>query len=226
MVGREVEGLEVTVKIGSGIGYPVWSSTGQRSSDWVIGQFELDSEYTANPFSIEFILKTKAYERYNTYYFDEADIGIDDFYAYNTTCDQIPQCPSNSVHRNTLNNVTSCYTFHAAAMSWQDAYYTCRKEGPWSALVSVESQQEQDYLAGVINGDPGEFGAPLVCRDKIYLCSRPVSGLYENWHRNQPNNVGGNQDCLLLEYASEDFTWGDVDCASAHPFICESYFVV
>ncbi|GFS06078.1 aggrecan core protein, partial [Elysia marginata] len=51
MVGKDVQSLEVTIKIGSGVGYPVWSTNGRRMSEWTVGQFELDSEYTANPFS-------------------------------------------------------------------------------------------------------------------------------------------------------------------------------
>ncbi|GFR65778.1 C-type lectin [Elysia marginata] len=204
MVGKDVQGLDVTVKTNSGIGYPVWSSNGPQISEWTLGMFQLDSEYTANYFSVEFIASTKAFTRYDVYYYDEADIGIDDLYAYNTTCDQIPKCPSNSIHHNTLNNTTSCYTFHVGALSWKDAYHTCRKEGPWSALVSVESQQEQDYLTGVINNDTvltsaGQFGFFTSGNDLksehtfVWTdtgSARPVKGFFENWHAHQPNNSG------------------------------------
>lgn len=44
---------------------------------------------------------------------------------------------------------------------------------------------------------------------------------YTNWHPNQPNNVGDNQDCLLLEYKDVKYEWGDVNCQDLHPFICE-----
>ncbi|GFN81767.1 mannose-binding protein c [Plakobranchus ocellatus] len=331
MVGKDVQTLELTIKIGGGSGYPVWTRQGQQRKDWVLAQVELDSEYTANPFSLHFLAKTKAYHRTSTYYYDSADIGIDDLYAYNTTCDNIPLCPVTAVHKNTVRNVTSCYTFHATAMTWQDAYYTCRKEGPWSGLVSVESQEEQDYLSGVIAADPGMFivmtlaimtmmiilaetqsylsgviaadpgmlivmtvaitammimlaqtqsylsgviaADPsmvimmtfaimammiMIAETQSYLSSvitaestlnaagqygfftsgndirtehqfvwtdtgkaRPVANLYENWHIGQPNNVGGAQDCLLLQYSRDDYSWGDVPCTDSRPFICE-----
>ncbi|GFR65787.1 C-type lectin [Elysia marginata] len=214
------------------------------SADSFHAQVETNMRRKKNVFNfhdfvtVEFIAKSKAYQRYNTYYFDESDIGIDDFYAFNTTCDQIPRCPPNSIHRNTINNITSCYTFHVGALSWKDAYHTCRKEGPWSALVSVESQQEQDYLTGVINADTalssaGQFGFFTSGNDLksehnfVWTdtgSARPVKDIFENWHAHQPNNVGGVQDCLLLEYASDGYTWGDVDCVSTHPFICESSY--
>ncbi|GFO45942.1 mannose-binding protein c [Plakobranchus ocellatus] len=51
--------------------------------------------------------------------------------------------------------------------------------------------------------------------------ARPVANLYENWHIGQPNNVGGAQDCLLLQYSRDDYSWGDVPCTDSRPFICE-----
>lgn len=49
----------------------------------------------------------------------------------------------------------------------------------------------------------------------------PYPITYSNWQPGQPNNVGSNQDCLLLQYPDDDLTWGDVDCGGKHPFICE-----
>ena len=46
---------------------------------------------------------------------------------------------------------------------------------------------------------------------------------YTDWHPGQPNNVGSVQDCLLMEYASDNFQWGDVNCNDKHPFICETH---
>lgn len=38
-----------------------------------------------------------------------------------------------------------------------------------------------------------------------------------------PNNVGGQQDCILMQYADADYEWVDVDSSSMYPFICETY---
>lgn len=45
-----------------------------------------------------------------------------------------------------------------------------------------------------------------------------VGGLYSNWQSGQPNNNGGNQDCLRL---GTDALWDDVACADTYSgFIC------
>ncbi|KAK3792787.1 hypothetical protein RRG08_029335 [Elysia crispata] len=236
MLGKDVQGLEVAIKTDTGSSYPVWSSSGPKSSDWLLAQFEVDREYVAEPFSLRFKVSTSSYkDYYGNLELDDGDIGIDDVYAYNGTCKEALGCSPNSVKRNSSDGSTPCYTFHVTALPWKDAYRTCREEGPASALVSVESEEEQNFLIGVINGDPalrvaGQSGFYTSGSDRQYEGSfkwtdtgsgRSVSGLYENWGYRQPNNVGGIQDCLLLEDAAEGFAWGDVDCDTAHPFICE-----
>ncbi|OWF37286.1 Perlucin [Mizuhopecten yessoensis] len=47
---------------------------------------------------------------------------------------------------------------------------------------------------------------------------------YTSWHSGQPNNIGGHQNCVLLQYANDNYNWGDVDCGERHPFICESEY--
>lgn len=52
----------------------------------------------------------------------------------------------------------------------------------------------------------------------------PYHTIYSNWKSGQPNNVAGDQNCLLLQYPELDFQWGDVDCDEKHPFICETKY--
>ena len=50
----------------------------------------------------------------------------------------------------------------------------------------------------------------------------PQSLHYFHFNQGQPNNVGNNQDCLLMEYPVYNYEWGDVSCTETHPFICET----
>ncbi|XP_059147584.1 MAM and LDL-receptor class A domain-containing protein 1-like [Physella acuta] len=243
MRGVDVVRLDVNIRIGGGTGYPVWTKQGDQKADWLLGQVDLDSEYTANPFKVDFVAYTNAYREYNyyatdhyNYYKTAADIGIDDVYVYNTTCANIPKCPASSV-KHTINNVTSCYTFHATPMTWKAAYDFCRREGPNSGLVSIETQQEQDFLVSVITNDPaltavGQHGFYTSGSDAasehqfVWTDTGSARGINwaGGWHAGQPNNVGGNQNCLLMEYPSDGYKWGDIECDSTHPFICEVYY--
>lgn len=39
----------------------------------------------------------------------------------------------------------------------------------------------------------------------------PVGGLYSNWETNEPNNIGGDEDCAVI--ISNAATWNDEECA-------------
>jgi len=43
---------------------------------------------------------------------------------------------------------------------------------------------------------------------------------YMNWHQNEPNNGGGNEDCLELR-RSYGWIWNDANCGNQNLFICE-----
>ncbi|KAH9491566.1 C-type lectin domain 4 member E, partial [Bulinus truncatus] len=239
MRGSDVKQLDVNVRIGGGTGYPVFSKTGDQKSDWLLGQVDLDSEYTSRPFKIDFVASTNAYKSYSNGYYNHyqyGDIGIDDVYVYNTSCANIPKCPPSSV-KNTQNNVTSCYTFHATPLTWAAAYDVCRREGPFSALVSIETQQEQTFLVQHIKNDQA---LTVLGQNGFYTSGSDVGNEHSfkwtdtgsprpvtwtaGWHAGQPNNVGGNQNCLLMQYPADGYTWGDIECDSQHPFICEVYY--
>ncbi|KAI8797976.1 hemolymph lipopolysaccharide-binding protein, partial [Biomphalaria glabrata] len=150
----------------------------------------------------------------------------------------LPRCPPMAV-KNTLNNVTSCYTFHATPMTWTEAYDVCRREGPHSALVSVETEAEQRFLVSHIKQDTA---LSVVGQNGFYTSGSDVGNEHSfkwtdtgiprpvtwsaGWHAGQPNNEGGNQNCLLMQYPADDYKWGDIECDSKHPFICEVYYQV
>merc|ERR1711879_715581 len=178
---------------------------------------------------------------YEGYYGDMinalGDIAIDDFYVYNTSCSEALQCPAGAYqYTNPSNNVTTCYTIHPTPMTWPDAFEVCRREGPKSALVSINTKEEQDYLVNLVKSNAGlravgqngfyTSGNDLTTEHNFYWGDRGnlLRMSYENWHQGQPNNVGGNQNCLLMEYPDDEFSWGDVDCDTTHPFICEATY--
>lgn len=56
--------------------------------------------------------------------------------------------------------------------------------------------------------------------------THPIAFNYTHWHPGQPNNIGGDQDCVLIQYKSSNYEWGDVNCNEKHSFICEMNYDV
>ncbi|XP_062612116.1 uncharacterized protein LOC134273915 [Saccostrea cucullata] len=235
--GNDVKELNVYAKIHGGLGYPVFSRTGGLGQEWRLGKIYLDPEYTASPLNLVFEAKTDSYKQYHyssgyTYHKRNGDIAIDDIYVFNSTCKSIPKYPSNS-HTRVTANTTSYYTFHTTPSTWYEAQTACRKENPYSHLVSVRSKQEQDFIVNIIKqtedltaaASNGFYTSGTDDRSEGIFewtdTGTPYPVTYSNWQPGQPNNVGSNQDCLLLQYPDNDWSWGDVNCADKHPFICE-----
>lgn len=245
MYGSDIETLNVYAKIqgGSGLGYPVYVHTGQVDRDWHMAEVSLDSEYTSHSFNFLFEATTHAHRSshyssghtYTTVSGKDGDIAIDDVYIYNSSCRHNDQssCPAGSHIYHGGSNTSACYMVHVLPATWYDAAKACKEESGSAHLVSINSAEEQTYLMRVINADTG---LKAVGQNGFYTSGNderlegtfewtdrgshlPVT--YTDWHPGQPNNVGGDQDCLLMQYADSNYEWGDVGCNEKHPFICE-----
>lgn len=244
MYGVDVKALNVYAKIHGGLGNPIFSRTGNLGKEWHLAEIDLNSEYTANDFNIVFEATTSAYHSYSysgsgsshyVYHNENGNIAIDDFYAYNTTCNSIPSCPPSSYKR-VVGNVTSCVSFHSTPQNWYKANEECKKESAHAHLMTIKDRQTQNYLLQLIQNDigltaAGQNGYYISASDEKsegnYVWTDTGTAYNVNftrWHPGQPNDVGSNQDCVLMEYPAADFDWGDVDCQTKHPYICQIEF--
>lgn len=237
MYGSDVKDLNVYAKVASGNGYPIFTHHGNAGQVWSLAEVDLDREYTSHPFQLVIEATTNAYRHpsYGTLMYADADIAIDDLYVYNTSCKNVPLCPSNGVTRD-QGTTTFCYTFHTQPMTWYEAASLCRQQGATTSLVTITSPQEQDFIVQTIKGDvalsaAGQYGYYAGGNDERLEhtfdwtdSGVPYQGTYTDWKTGQPNNVANDQDCLLLQYPDLDYQWGDVDCDERHPFICKTSY--
>ncbi|XP_067661422.1 uncharacterized protein [Haliotis asinina] len=240
MYGKNIEDLNVYAKVGSGLGYPIWTRSKGNAIEWKMGEVGIGSEYTSRPFHVVFEATSRSYKtkpqstyRYDPDYHDTlGNIALDDVLVYNTTCTSLPQCPPGSFMR-IGNDSRSCYSFHTSAVFWITGQVNCKEENALSHLVAINSKEEQDFLVNVIKSSPaltaaGMGGFYTSGNDELIEKTFQWTGselsrniTYTNWYPGQPNNVGGVQHCLLMEYPTADYQWGDVECNTAHPYICE-----
>ncbi|KAK3099766.1 hypothetical protein FSP39_009292 [Pinctada imbricata] len=166
---------------------------------------------------------------------------IDDIMVYNAPCNTVgikaPLCPSNSFKR-TDGNTTKCYTLHPEKLTWKDAIKRCKKSWPLASLVSITSAAESMFLTSlIVKNTEMRQAAALgiwtsgndIMKEGSYTWAGtngdPTPFTYSNWHPGQPNNIGGVQDCVAIQYPTQDFQWGDENCGDAHAFICEAEYM-
>ncbi|XP_059551413.1 low affinity immunoglobulin epsilon Fc receptor [Myotis daubentonii] len=102
-----------------------------------------------------------------------------------------------------------CYYFGEGAKRWIQARNAC--SGLRGRLVSIHSQEEQDFLATHSN----KKGSWIGLRDLhtegefVWMDQSPLD--YSNWRPGEPNNGGQGEDCVMLLGSGQ---WNDAFCSS------------
>ncbi|CAH1777783.1 unnamed protein product [Owenia fusiformis] len=235
MYGSEQQTFNVYAKVKNGLGYPIYSKKGDQGDTWRLGEVTITSEYSRRPFEIVFEGQAISYQyisgnyRYSRQ--TNSQIAIDDIYITNRPCQGIKRCPAGSIPA--TDGSSSCFVFVPTAMTWPESVLHCKKYGAKSHLVEVNSKERHDFLVNVTKNNKAlEFASREGWwtsgndDDKWgvwkWLNTPTLNRFsYTNWHPGQPNNVANEQHCMLMEYPANNWAWGDVECFSKHPFICE-----
>ncbi|KAK3100110.1 hypothetical protein FSP39_014947 [Pinctada imbricata] len=219
--------FSIYLQEGADLGVPVWQKS-IVTSNWTLGEFSPDPEYLHKPFKIVFEDKGNHY------------ILIDDIMVYNVGCNspgvRSPICSTNSYKR-TDGQTTTCYTLHLEPLTWRDAILRCKEFWPLASLVSIETAAEDLFIRNIVaNGTDlaaaADFGLWTrgndIDKEGNFVWAenhgQPKAFSYSNWRSGQPNNIGDDQDCVLLQYPLTGLKWSDANCSEKHSFICEAAY--
>ncbi|XP_033746963.1 lactose-binding lectin l-2-like [Pecten maximus] len=101
--------------------------------------------------------------------------------------------------------------------TWSEAQDECKNHD--SNLVTIETQEENTWLKGIqfTQNNPW-IGAYTDDARTVWRWVSDNSTLtYTDWRPGEPNDVGGNEDCVHLKSDG----WNDGRCSIAFAFICE-----
>lgn len=111
-------------------------------------------------------------------------------------------------------------------VDFEDGRELCRSFG--TDLVIIDDAAENAFVHGLIPGDGSNAHIGLwdpdcmtpqnVACDFTWVDDRPPS--YTNWKVDEPNNVGGVENCAEMD--DLDGGWNDVDCNARRHVICET----
>ncbi|XP_019523151.1 PREDICTED: low affinity immunoglobulin epsilon Fc receptor isoform X2 [Hipposideros armiger] len=116
-----------------------------------------------------------------------------------------------------VNFQRKCYYFGEGAKRWIQARLACSKlQG---RLVSIHSQEEQDFLVKHINRKESWIGLRdlNIEGNFVWMDENPVN--YSNWRPGEPNNGGEGEDCVMMLSSGQ---WNDAFCNSLlNGWVCE-----
>ncbi|XP_065681618.1 fibroblast growth factor receptor-like isoform X2 [Hydra vulgaris] len=111
-----------------------------------------------------------------------------------------------------------CYFFSSSPKkNWKHALLSCQKyEGN---LLSIEDENENEFILNFLkNGSVNHLWIGLKALPRKYVWSDNTSLLFLNWSNNEPNNIGGIENCVEISTDG----WNDNDCNNSFGFICKT----
>ncbi|XP_071962907.1 macrophage mannose receptor 1-like [Antedon mediterranea] len=109
----------------------------------------------------------------------------------------------------------SCYKIGSRRRSWANARSNCLALG--ANLVVVRNQAENDFLYNM-RSDLW-IGLSDVESESDFTWVSTECSQYDNFEAAEPNNDGGNEDCVELYTTSGK--WNDIPCNSTRAYVCE-----
>eukprot|EP00057_Strongylocentrotus_purpuratus_P011169 XP_011665643.1 PREDICTED: alpha-N-acetylgalactosamine-specific lectin-like [Strongylocentrotus purpuratus] len=123
-----------------------------------------------------------------------------------------------------------CYRHFREEVNYTQAMANCRKidtvNTGQSDLVSIHSDKEMDFIistSGVQgnNNDPRWIGLYQPDPEGPFVWSDGTDVSYTAWHRSEPSNGLGVEDCVFIRLKNGRELWNDVDCTMNFTYICK-----
>ncbi|XP_026154649.1 ladderlectin-like [Mastacembelus armatus] len=131
-------------------------------------------------------------------------------------CPVKPACPSGWTEY-----CGRCFTYVPRAMAWADAQKNCQTLG--ANLASVRGAEEYGVIQKVISDSKGTgaawIGGSDAQQEGSWFWINGDNFKYTNWTPGEPNNQGGAQNCIQMNFAGQKL-WDDLQCNAGLPSVC------
>uniref|UniRef100_A0A8C1VVN4 C-type lectin domain-containing protein n=1 Tax=Cyprinus carpio TaxID=7962 RepID=A0A8C1VVN4_CYPCA len=110
-----------------------------------------------------------------------------------------------------------CYFIYNELKSWSDSRQYCRDHGADLVIINTEEKQVSFERVWIGLSDIENEG------NMTWVDNSAVN--QEFWLEEEPNNAGGNEDCIELMPSETIKNWNDLPCSENRKGICEKYTV-
>ncbi|MGH0179464.1 UNVERIFIED_CONTAM: hypothetical protein FKN15_020757 [Acipenser sinensis] len=130
-----------------------------------------------------------------------------------TVCNEI----NNFMCYSETSNITERCTLIEELKTWTEAKQYCREHH--TDLVSIKSASENEDLTKKAQGKPFWIG---LFNEPWKWSHQGDNYTFHNWNTGEPNNVGGNENCVEIGVRDDPSRgeWHDKDCSLKLPFFC------
>ncbi|KAF6720761.1 Ladderlectin [Oryzias melastigma] len=113
-----------------------------------------------------------------------------------------------------------CFRYMPAPKSWAQAERSCISMGATLASVhSIEEYHEIQSVTATYGYKQTWIGGSDAQEERVWLWTDASAFSYTNWCPGEPNDLGGSQHCLQMNFSHEK-CWDDAVCSDLLPYIC------
>uniref|UniRef100_A0A673W7I0 C-type lectin domain-containing protein n=1 Tax=Salmo trutta TaxID=8032 RepID=A0A673W7I0_SALTR len=121
-----------------------------------------------------------------------------------------------------FNHGHRCFTYIRTERTWAESEQYCVFQG--ANLASIHSTEENHFIQEMIRRQTHDFprawiGGQDATQERLWLWSDGCRFYYRDWSNVQPDNAGGNENCLHINYGEEK-RWNDIVCRMKLPSVC------
>ncbi|XP_039674348.1 galactose-specific lectin nattectin-like isoform X1 [Perca fluviatilis] len=120
-----------------------------------------------------------------------------------------------------------CFAFYIQTKTWSDAEAFCISAG--GNLASIHSDKEHGFIKDFIFQVTGAqttawIGGTDAVKPLTWFWSDGSKFDYASWNAGEPNNAGGNEFCLTMNWGGA--SWNDWACTNKAAFVCSKNLCV
>ncbi|KAK6471043.1 macrophage mannose receptor 1-like [Huso huso] len=109
-------------------------------------------------------------------------------------------------------NITERYTLIEELKTWTEAQKYCREHH--TDLVSIKNASENEEIVKKAQGKPFWIG---LFNEPWKWSHQGDNYTFHNWSKGDPNNWGGDENCVKMSKKGE---WSDTGCNNQNSFLC------
>ena len=116
------------------------------------------------------------------------------------------------------------YKIYTEQKQFLDAQRQCRNDGAYLAYPT--SDAENTFIAGLVPTANFWIGVNDIDQEDKWVTKDGRDILYANWRNNEPNNVGNDEDAVVIYGSATPYPglWNDIPKYMEHQFVCSFSF--
>ncbi|XP_043943076.1 regenerating islet-derived protein 4-like [Protopterus annectens] len=120
---------------------------------------------------------------------------------------------------------SNCYGYFRFQLPWSEAEFECQSYGHGAHIASILDDAEASVIASHISAyqksEPVWIGLHDPEHNRRWKWTDGSMYNWRAWSTNEPNNQGGNEYCVELEYKDGFRKWNDKCCDIHRQFVCK-----